>query len=245
MTQPPNPAATPRLAATVLILRDDPFEVLMVRRHADAHFGSVHVFPGGVVDAHDAADDWLDHVDGAEGLDVEERARRIAACRETFEEAGLLLAAGEASEATDPSASFIEAVRGSGARLALGALYPFGHWITPETAAKRFDTHFYLCRAPEGQTAVCDGRETVSLEWVPPAVMLTGPEAQAGEIMFPTLMNLKRLAESDNSEDAIARAKTRPIVTVIPRVERTPEGRRIHIPFDAGYGVTQSPPYVR
>jgi 8-oxo-dGTP pyrophosphatase MutT (NUDIX family) len=242
MSDQPRTPAVPRSAATILVVRDDPFEVLMVRRHAEAVFASALVFPGGVVDPDDASEDWLPYVSGADGLSEAERARRIAACRETFEEATLFLAAGDAPppSATAAPARFLDLVKQAGARLALDALHPFGHWITPEMAPKRFDTHFYLCRAPAGQIAVCDGGETVSLEWVSPAAALASAEAGERTILFPTQMNLRRLAESVDSAQAIAAAQARPPFTVTPRAERTAEGVRVVIPHEAGYGVTTS-----
>ena len=152
--------AEPRLAATVILLRDEPFEVLMVRRHAAAVFGSALVFPGGTVDAEDYAEDWLELVDGAEGLDPVARAIRIAGIRETFEETSLLIAhtpdgrAVRQTTATD--ASFLEVVHGSGGRLALGDIHPYSNWITPERLPRRWDTWFLLARAPEGQVHVPD-----------------------------------------------------------------------------------------
>ncbi len=78
---------TPVQAASVLLVRDAPLEVLLVRRGASAVFSSALVFPGGVVDSHDASEEWLPHVTGAELLETAERSFRIAACRELFEEA--------------------------------------------------------------------------------------------------------------------------------------------------------------
>ena len=69
--------ATPVPAASVLLVRDTPLEVLLVRRSAGAVFSSALVFPGGVVDSHDASEDWLPHVAGAELLETTERSFRI------------------------------------------------------------------------------------------------------------------------------------------------------------------------
>src|SRR5215203_1183767 len=95
MTNTPS-ILTPRPAATALLLRDDPFEVLMIRRHPEQYFASALVFPGGTVDESDRSDDWLPHVAGGAALSVEERALRIAAFRETFEETSILLARDDA-----------------------------------------------------------------------------------------------------------------------------------------------------
>lgn len=82
-----------------MLLREAPFEVLMIRRHPDQDFASALVFPGGPVDASDQSDDWLPLLVAADGFDAEERALRIAAFRETFEESAILLTRDEAGAA--------------------------------------------------------------------------------------------------------------------------------------------------
>lgn len=243
MTEPGS-IAIPRAAATILVLRDDPFEVLMVRRHGNGPFASALVFPGGLVDPADYDDAWLPLLDGAEGLDAEERALAIAAFRETFEEAALLLArdAKGASVGCPAGATsnFRAVVAASGGRLPVGELAHFGHWITPATAPKRFDTHFFLARAPDGQEAECDGGETVALEWVSPRDVLDRAAAGDLSILFPTRMNLKRLAESHDVASAIAAARSRPPFTVTPVAQRREGGTAVVIPVEAGYGETEN-----
>jgi 8-oxo-dGTP pyrophosphatase MutT (NUDIX family) len=235
--------AAPRLAATLLLVRDDPFEVLMVRRHARAVFASALVFPGGAVDPDDSADAWLPLITGAEQLSARDRAIRIAAARETYEEVALSLAVdAEGRPCRLGPAPFRDAVAAAHAHLELGSLVPFGHWITPEGEPRRFDTHFFIAAAPDGQEAVSDGDETVSLEWVQPAEMIG--RAQAGEraVMFPTLMNLMRLAESANVADALRAARNRPVFTVHARIEERGDGsRHVVIPAEAGYAATEFP----
>lgn len=240
MVDMPTPA-TPRLAATVLLLRDDPFEVLMVRRVARAAdaFSAALVFPGGVVDREDHDADWGDLVDGADALGDEERALRIAACRETFEEVGILLTDRVTASCPEAGQGFAALVRASGVRLALDRLVHFGHWITPAIAPRRFDTHFYLCRVPEGAEAVCDGHETVALEWLSPHAALDRAEAREGGMPFPTRMNLRRLSESICVEEALAAARARPRFTVEPQTSRCDERLVVTIPAEAGYGVTE------
>jgi 8-oxo-dGTP pyrophosphatase MutT (NUDIX family) len=240
----PRTPATPVLAATVLILRDDPFEVLMVRRTRGDVFGSALVFPGGKVDPDDAADHWLPLVEDAGDLPVDERALRIAALRETFEEAALLVAHdvdGRCVAPADRDANgvFRQVVAASGGKLRLGDLVPFGHWITPAESPKRFDTHFFLCRAAEGQEAICDGGETVALEWAAPADLLARAAAGERSILFPTRMNLKRLAESASVDAAFAAARARTPYTVCPVVIFEDGKAFAEIPLDAGYGETR------
>jgi 8-oxo-dGTP pyrophosphatase MutT (NUDIX family) len=238
-------AAIPRLAATVLLIRDDPFEVLMVRRSAAGSFPSAMVFPGGTVDASDRDEAWLPLLDGAEGLDPDERGLRIAALRETFEEVGLFVAIDAAGQAASPAAceetDFRALVAASNARLPIGSLAHFAQWVTPAISPKRWDTHFFLARAPHGQIAVCDEHETMAPEWLAPATALAMAEAGAREIVSPTRANLHRLAESDTVDTAFAAAAARPRFIVHPQVQRRADGMYTVIPAEAGYGFTDMP----
>lgn len=237
---PPERSVVPiRSAATVLIVRDDPFEVLMVERHHQAFFASALVFPGGLVDPYDASDDWLPHIHMPRELAPAERALRIAAVRETFEETGLLLTEDPVpDQAGERDRPFLELVRSLGTRLSLREFHKIGHWVTPDISPRRYDTHFYVVRAPAAQQPVCDGRETVSLEWLAPGEAVHMAEAGMREILFPTRMNLKRLAECGGLDAAIA-AAVEPPFTVRPTVEQNGDRLKVMIPAEAGYGVTE------
>jgi 8-oxo-dGTP pyrophosphatase MutT (NUDIX family) len=242
-------------AATILLLRDQPeFEVLMVKRHHQIDFASgALVFPGGKSHPGDHDPAWAEHVIGWAGFDAEQRGLRIAAIREVFEEAGILLAVrrngepigGEACpmevrQAVDAGTThFLDVVRDLDARLDLGTLTTFARWITPPLTPKRFDTWFYVVRAPDDQLAACDGRETVDAEWIAPSEALRLAAEGQRKVIFPTRMNLKLLAEAKDAADAVTRAQGRNLVTVQPQVEVRPHGRVLVLPPDAGYGVVE------
>lgn len=194
-----SPPVAPRPAATTLILRDvdGGLEVLMVKRSPNASFmPGAYVFPGGAVDARDGDADHVGRCDETArllaqrigtvtGVGEQAPAFAVAALRECFEECGLWIGA------TPPDAAGLRArlhageplatlAAGAGLVLATSALQPWAHWVTPLGLAKRFDTLFFVLRAPPGQQPSVDEGETTTLAWVNPIAVL---QAQArGEI---------------------------------------------------------------
>lgn len=256
-------AAAPRLSATVLLLRDAPdLQVLMVKRHYQIDFAAgALVFPGGKTNEEDASDAW----DGLSDGNYEGKARtaRVAALREAFEESGIILArhAGERGEgaplvgvdvadriaplreAVDRrEKSFVELIEENDLVLALDTLVHFGHWITPDMMPKRFDTHFYLAPTPPQQLATHDGRETTDAVWLSPQLALDMEAAGEATIIFPTKMNLGKLAEAESVPTAISRFREGTVVTVLPVVGKDENGNPcLHIPAEAGYVQTIEP----
>ncbi|MBL8770276.1 MAG: NUDIX domain-containing protein [Phenylobacterium sp.] len=256
MSEAPRQPAETKPAATILLLRDDPeFEVLMVKRHHQIDFASgALVFPGGKTHAGDHDPAWADHCVGWDRFDSEQRALRIGAIREAYEEAGILLAEGldgsDFAEVCDPQVRsavdrgetpFLDVVKDLGVRLRLDALTVFARWITPTMMPKRFDTWFYAVRAPADQLAVADGREAVDAEWITPAEVLRLADAGERTVIFPTRMNVQLLAEATSASDCVARAESRELVTVLPVVEKRGEARFLVIPSNAGYGEVAEP----
>lgn len=244
-------------AATILLLRDDPvFEVLMVKRHHQIDFASgALVFPGGKSHAGDHDPAWAEQALGWDQFDAEQRGLRIAAIREVFEEAGILLgrradggtigaecATLETRRRVDAGElAFIDVVRDLGVVIDLAALTVFARWITPPLTPKRFDTWFYVVAAPDDQLAACDGRETVDAEWIAPAEVLRLAETGERKVIFPTRMNVRLLAEAQSAEDCVARARGRRLVTVEPQIRDRPDGKVLVLPPDAGYGAVEEP----
>lgn len=246
-----------RPASTLLLLRDDPsFEVLMVERHHQIDFASgALVFPGGKSSPGDHDEAWREHALGWGEHGAEQSGLRIAAIREVFEEAGLLLARRidggplaiepaplELRQSVDRGETpFLDVVRAAGARLDLSALTVFARWITPPVTPKRFDTWFYVAHAPADQLAVCDGRETVDACWYAPDAALEAAERGRRKLVFPTRMNLQLLARAASAAAAIDQARARPLVTVQPEIHEGPDGRRLVLPESAGYGAVSEP----
>lgn len=182
----------PLLAASVILLRDDPFEVLMMRRHAGASFmPNAWVFPGGI----------------AEELDREVGGLKITAARETFEETGVWLGA-PLSGADDTRQRLL--TRGLSIRdilavapLDLDRLVPTSRWITPVGVPKRFDTYFFLAKVPRDVVATAEQNEAVDVTWIHPADALNKHAAREMQMFFPTLRNLEALTGFESADALI------------------------------------------
>lgn len=254
--------APARLAATILLLRDDPagMEVFMVVRHQQIDFASgALVFPGGKLAAGDSDPRLPRLCSGAEGLSTEQLALRVAAIREAFEESGVLLARSrgaarmvgpERIEVLGPQyrkaldkgeIGIADMLEREGLELACEALVPFAHWITPTFMPKRFDTYFYLAVAPGEQVAGHDGREMVDSVWLRPDVALAEAAAGLRTLVPATELNVQLLGEQPTVATAIAAARERPLVAVLPEVIEAAAGspRTLRIPANAGYQRTE------
>lgn len=235
-------------AATLVVVRDRPGlfpELLMVERAAAMAFaGGATVFPGGRVDDADRA-----LAQTLDLPDIDEGAARIAAIRETIEEAGLPVGL-----ATMPTPDMLRRLRAAlhdgiafgvalaaiGATLDLTRLVPFARWRPDFAAARRvYDTRFYLARLPvDAPAPVVDGTENVRLWWSTAQGVLD--RAMAGEvaIIFPTKRNLERLARFASFDAAADAARALPVRTVTPWLAMRDGEEHLCIPDDLGYPIT-------
>jgi 8-oxo-dGTP pyrophosphatase MutT (NUDIX family) len=251
-----------RNAATVMLLRDGKggLEVFMMKRTALAAFaGSAYVFPGGVVDLDDSGADLAVHCDGLTDAEASQRlglasgglAFWVAAVRECFEEAGVLLARGVRLDVSanadrfrdhqhavhDRRVAFAEVCRTENLTLSLADIAYVGHWITPKAESRRYDTRFFVTRSPSGQTALHDDNELVDSEWVRPEFALQRHER--GELMMlpPTVAMIEMLAPHATVDLAMAAARAivnPPMILPVAIME----GDRfvsLIMPWEAGY----------
>ena len=272
--------ATPRLAATLVLLRDrnasrandDPpsaaagrpsegdspaasaIEVLMLLRHGKHRFAPrAHVFPGGALEAEDAAAEalsprWspkqaaanMDHLQSPEqGLGF-----YIAALRETFEEAGLLLARDTQGHLVCEGPAPVQAqIRRARTQLlenrldltswlaqqnwtwATESIHYFAHWVTPESRPIRFDTRFFVGRAPRVlQHITADQREVLHAEWVSPAALLKAEKQGTVNLVGATRATLERLSRLPNTDAALQALCGKPVTRVVPKLRRGNDG---------------------
>lgn len=236
-------------AATLVLLRDRadaPPELLMIERNGDMVFAAgALVFPGGRIDPGDreiAADTAL----AGSRDDPDEAAARIAAIRETIEEAGIAVGLVREPDAAALAAlraalaegkPFAALLRDGGFRLDLDRLVPFARWCPNFRETRTFDTRFYLAEAPAGQKAAPDGGESVRALWASAADLVADADAGRHHVIFPTRRNLERLATFATFAEGRADARRYPVTTITPWVEER-EGRSwLCIPRDRGYPI--------
>lgn len=226
-----------RDAATVVLLRDgaDGLKVAMLQRRIESVFvPGAFVFPGGAVDDHDRASEWSDvcpaltDADASAAVDLPAGglAFWVAAVRECFEEAGVLLAHhddgapvtfadpaltrrfdGHRTDVDRERRTLLDVCRGEGLRLDVGSMRYLSRWITPAGAPRRYDTRFFLAPAPDGQPLRHDDDETIDGLWISPADALARNEAGDFELILPTLETLRLLAPHATVAEALAAAR--------------------------------------
>jgi len=258
---PSKEAPAPIPSGTILLLRDagEELEVFMVVRHHQIDFASgALVFPGGKADPQDFDDALLPFLNEP-STDANMRAIQVSTIREAFEECGVLLARPRGAGATDGlidaqrlaalqddrvpmnagELPLLEFLQREDLSLACDQLHHFAHWITPTMMPKRFDTHFYLAVAPADQVALHDGYESVDSIWITPQQAINDAAAGTRTVIFPTLRNIEKLAQSSSTQGAIQAAHADEVVPILPWTENREDGNYICIPSDAGYSITE------
>lgn len=255
-------------AATVVVLRPDTdcFELYMLRRHGGHDFmPDVWVFPGGGVEPRDRK---VDRTGLSDGFDTERARRRldedldgptavglhVAAIRETFEEAGLLLArktGGDPAVDDEPDAPWLEQLRkhvddGDRPLTELAAdhdlvvdvdrLVYFAHWITPHFEDHRFDTRFFAAPAPPNQTADPGTRESTGGRWWSPRAALGAYRDEDIELAPPTVRILEELSEFESVDGLLDQLRDRPAPPIIlPTVDTEADEPILLLPGDPDY----------
>ncbi|TVP53107.1 MAG: MBL fold metallo-hydrolase [Halomonadaceae bacterium] len=221
-----------RPAATLVLARegDQGVEILLLQRtHSAVFMPGFYVFPGGAVDPGDdpAAHDQPPSlsvtdasVSAMMALEQGGLSYLVAAVRECFEEAGVLLAHqadGQPAQGSVPypqvrrqlcagDGDFLRFCGGESLHLPLHQITYVGHWVTPPGAPRRYDTRFFLAAAPPGQVASHDGEETIDHAWLTPEQALE--DHQQGRRLFapPTLRTLRAMTGFREVDSLLAQA---------------------------------------
>lgn len=239
--------APARRAATVMLLRDnaDGPSVHMLRRRTSMAFaGGAYAYPGGGVDPRD--DDRLVRWAGpgrevwAARLGVDAASAQAIVCaavRETYEEAGVLLAGETAGTVvTDTTGddweadraalvgrelSFAEFLDRRGLTLRSDLLAAWTRWITPEFEPKRYDTWFFVAALPAGQRTRNASTEADRTVWIRPGEAALGYDKGELLMMPPTVATLRQLQPYGSAAEALEAAVGRDLAPVLakPRVE--------------------------
>jgi 8-oxo-dGTP pyrophosphatase MutT (NUDIX family) len=247
----------PSPAATLILVRARGFlpEILLLKRSAQARFmPNAYVFAGGAVDPADATEEVYDVCarlgdnQASERLALTANGLRffVAAIREAFEECGLLLAYDQAGRVVDLAGwdearlrllraqvcagqpGFAAICKLNGWRLAVDGLVYFDHWITPANLKRRFDTRFFVARAPARQNACLAGDEMSDLVWHSAAEALAGHASGELLLMQATRAILGEIARFDHIDALFAFAqsgrKILPTTPVSGTAQGTPAG---------------------
>jgi 8-oxo-dGTP pyrophosphatase MutT (NUDIX family) len=222
----------PKLAATVILLRerthdlesddDCEFEVFMAKRHEKARFMSEHhVFPGGSIDEQDSTKKSITKLVGMNKTIInnlkdicdDPSNLWIAAIRELFEEAGILIATKKSENSlgkieTKPKKlkkyqkklqknqiTMTDVLTKEDLYYSAKNLTYFGRFITPEISPIRFDTQFFLCKFPRKQNINLFKDELTESLWGTPKQLIKNYKKKQIKLIFPQYSTLKRLKQ--------------------------------------------------
>jgi 8-oxo-dGTP pyrophosphatase MutT (NUDIX family) len=264
----------PKKAATVILLRNkEPggFDVFLLKRHEKSSFmGGNFVYPGGRVDRDDGS---MEICSLSKGMTLEEAqkilggtfspeesfAHWVAAIRELFEEAGVLLAYDQKGNLfqvrnreeqekllhyrkllQEGKMNICQIAQKEDLLFALDQLHYYAHWITPEARSQRFDTRFFLTRYPPAQEASHDLKETTAGIWITPKKALE--ENLKGDVILspPTLKTLEDLSRFKSIEDIFHSLKKEEIQPILPILTKISKNPLIIFPWDPEYVLFKS-----
>lgn len=222
-----------RPAATLALVRDTQsgLEILLLQRTWGAVFlPGYYVFPGGAVDQHDSQ--GRDHTAGPADTEISHTMSlseggadyMLAAVRECFEEAGVLVAvdSDKRTIGADHAAhndrkavfrgelSLAELCSRHQLTIPLDRLAYLSHWVTPPGPPRRFDTRFFITKAPQSQPVQHDGNETIAHVWISPAKALEEHRSGQRLMTLPTIRTLRVLRDFDNADNLMRYAWANP-----------------------------------
>ena len=283
LPQDPGPSQpTIPHAATVVLLRDTPqgVEVLLTKRAAGLAFmANLWVFPGGRMEPSDYSPAVLQRITAADLADRHDRlgslgggrldasvvyGLHVAACRETFEEAGVMLGGpakggacdshlvarlasrrGEASTAD----GFVRLLVEEDLVLRVGQLTYWSHWVTPAREGRRFDTRFFAVEVPAGQEASADLSELTQHAWLTQAQVEARVANNELGLAPPTRATLQDIWHSHARHGSVARMlraeQSRTVPLVLPKFADAGDDKiQVLMPWDVDYAAAPGEGYL-
>lgn len=264
----PLQPSVPKESATVILVRGNPagsWEVFLARRHRNSSFmAEAYVFPGGQVahadtdaqlNSHISLPDWFNPPALLQDDRLSPETAQsffICAIRETFEEAGVLIAktsnghfikrdpyqdhtrfTAYRRELNAGRTTLLNIAQKENLLFPLENLIPYAHWITPEIMPKRFRTFFFLVRLPEGQTTTTDCSELTDSLWAAPGDILNMYYHKEILLMPPTIKTLEELTAYAGIDALFAEARGRAIYPILPE----PGDNILKLPHDPEYSI--------
>jgi NUDIX domain. len=255
-------------AATVILVRSskaDDWEIFLARRHQkQAFMAGAYVFPGGQLEETDNDPQFENYIKTANVFDLcrllqdsslpGEKALGffIAAIRETFEEAGILLGGKTTGnfvsfhdenvfkrfndyrrKLNSSQITLAQIARKENIFLFTDTLIPYSHWITPEFEKKRFNTRFFLAKLPPGQTPLADAMELTESFWVRPQKALEMHRQKEIILMPPTLKTIEELSAFRNINELFSATQKKIIYPILPQLA----GNILKLPHDPEYSI--------
>ena len=242
-----------RKASTIILYRQHLLpEVYMLQRSPKASFmPNALVFPGGALDEQDTNQYWQNHAN----IDLARKAipihndrlahsLMVAALRETFEEAGILLTLSQPkstrgqdvarAQLNAGTTTFQQVIESLGLTLDLSALTFISRWITPKVERRRFDAYFFLAEAPSGDLREsADGNETLNGRWMSPGAILEAHSARKNQLAPPTLRALETLNTTPFSQWRNLRRSH--ANAICPQLDTNASVPRLVLPNDPAY----------
>jgi len=266
-------------AATVMLLRPSSdatvkdIEVLLVLRNRKSSFvPGYYVFPGGVVDPEDYEPDVERFI---RGIDRGQAARMfpdmtnpgkslgawVAGIRETFEEAGILIARRSDGTPVTMAAheervrfgayrkallagqmTFSQILEAENLTLAADSLHYYSRWVTPELMPQRYDVRFFVARVPAGQSAASDGVELTAHSWLRPAAALKDYEEGRIGMVLPQIATLEELSGFRTVEETISFARNRLAPSTLTKIVWV-DGKAVEVMPDGSVFENRPPVY--
>ncbi|MBL4744549.1 MAG: NUDIX domain-containing protein [Cycloclasticus sp.] len=237
-------------AAALILIRDTSsgIEVCMLRRVSSSRFApGAYVFPGGGIEEQDEV--FNISLDGSKS-----NTAKIAAIRETFEEAGILsgtsanthhFSAHDRDGLNKGEITFQHLIEQHDIHLDLESITFYDHWITPEGAPIRFDTRFFLAIANVNQEVFHDDAETDASCWAKPANLLAQYDREEIKLMPVTHVQLLRLSDVESINDLIENSRQQTISPIRPILNFNEDGKPMSVTIKLKEGIVDYPVFLK